>query len=562
MEENNNIELNNPKPAPLPDPLPELKQHRKDGGFSGAANRFCSDRTPEPVTDMPNFSLGKSGERPQFYGEIKPDRPSPANSVRNRESLSDNTSKKDGTNANNTSFTENSYSSGVSPKDLERNNLSYQPALTNKGEEVGKFIVPEKKKKSHTALVVFISVVATVMVLVCVFFVFEINGNSKNTTSPFVQLYPDETNPNTVQTYPSDYYSFVEQQKNATQLTTQKSPKQDFTNKSYKGISLQGIDSKEKNPSAQSAYNRVADSTVAVLCFSDKVKDEKLTDGQGTGIIITSDGYIVTNSHVIGDANNRFVYQVKDNKGKKYNAYVVGYDTRTDLAVLKISAKNLTPVTFGKTTDLKVGDDIIAVGNPGGVNFQNSLTKGIVSAKDRSIDDSSVTYIQTDAAVNPGNSGGPMCNLYGQVVGITTAKISSSVYEGMGFAIPSETIKEITDDIIKTGYVGNRVRIGITGFPVNSYTVAAYEIPQGIIITEISENGSLANTDAKVGDIITNLDGTDITNFNQIYFILEKHKPGDKVKLTLYRANTNDSSRGQTITVTATLTADKGESQK
>ena len=158
--------------------------------------------------------------------------------------------------------------------------------------------------------------------------------------------------------------------------------------------------------------------------------------------------------------------------------------------------------TFGKTTDLKVGDDIIAVGNPGGVNFQNSLTKGIVSAKDRSIDDGSVTYIQTDAAVNPGNSGGPMCNLYGQVVGITTAKISSSVYEGMGFAIPSETIKEITDDIIQKGYVGNRVRIGITGFPINSYTSSMYEVPQGIVIAEISEDGSLANTNAKEGDII------------------------------------------------------------
>ncbi|MGN1131679.1 MAG: S1C family serine protease, partial [Ruminococcus sp.] len=238
------------------------------------------------------------------------------------------------------------------------------------------------------------------------------------------------------------------------------------------------------------------------------------------------------------------------------------YDTRTDLAVLKISAKNLTPVSFGKSNDFMVGDDIIAVGNPGGVNFQNSLTKGIVSAKDRSIDDSSVTYIQTDAAVNPGNSGGPLCNLYGQVVGITTAKISSSVYEGMGFAIPTETIKEITDDIIQKGYVENRVRIGITGFTLNSYTASMYEVPQGIVITEISKDGSLANTNAKEGDIITEFDGTKITNFSQIYSILEKHKSGDKVKVILYRVDSKDSSKGQSITVTATLTADKGETQK
>ncbi|MDD6645790.1 MAG: trypsin-like peptidase domain-containing protein [Oscillospiraceae bacterium] len=549
MEENNNLELNNPKPAPLPKPLPELKQNRRDGGFSGAANRFCSDRSPEPVKDMPNFSLGKSGEHPQFYGENTHYKTAVPNSFRYRESASNNE------NTNVVIPTVNNDN----PQGFEGNDFSNQPYQR---ETIGKFNVPKKEKKSHTALAVFISVVATIMVLVCVFFVFELDGNSKTPANPFEQLYPDETVPNTAQTYPNDFNSYVEQKKSEPSKATTKKPVQDYTDKSYKGISLQGINTKEKNPSAQSAYNKVAGSTVAVLCFIDEVKDEKLADGQGTGIIITSDGYIVTNSHVIGDSKSKYLYQVKDNKGKKYNAYVVGYDTRTDLAVLKISAKNLTSVTFGKSSDLKVGDDIIAVGNPGGVNFQNSLTKGIVSAKERSIDDGSVTYIQTDAAVNPGNSGGPMCNLYGQVVGITTAKISSSVYEGMGFAIPSETIKEITDDIIQKGYVENRVRIGITGFPVNSYTSTMYEVPQGIVIAEISEDGSLANTNAKEGDIITEFDGTKITNFSQVYSLLEKHKPGDKVKITLYRPDSKDSSKGQTITVTATLTADNGESQE
>lgn len=549
MEENNNLELNNPKPAPLPKPLPELKQNRRDGGFSGAANRFCSDHSPEPVKDMPNFSLGKSGEHPQFYGENTHDKTAVPNSFRYRESVANNE------NTNVVIPTVNNDNS----QGFEGNDFSNQPYQE---ETIGKFNVPKKEKKSHTALAVFISVVATIMVLVCVFFVFELNGNSKTPANPFEQLYPDETVPNTAQTFPNDFNSYIEQKKSETSKATTKQTVQDYTNKSYKGISLQGINTKEKNPSAQSAYNKVAGSTVAVLCFIDEVKDEKLADGQGTGIIITSDGYIVTNSHVIGDSKSKYLYQVKDNKGKKYNAYVVGYDTRTDLAVLKISAKNLTSVTFGKSSDLKVGDDIIAVGNPGGVNFQNSLTKGIVSAKERSIDDGSVTYIQTDAAVNPGNSGGPMCNLYGQVVGITTAKISSSVYEGMGFAIPSETIKEITDDIIQKGYVENRVRIGITGFPVNSYTSTMYEVPQGIVIAEISKDGSLANTNAKEGDIITEFDGTKITNFSQIYSLLEKHKPGDKVKITLYRPDSKDSSKGQTITVTATLTADKGESQE
>ncbi|MGN1125926.1 MAG: S1C family serine protease [Ruminococcus sp.] len=547
MEENNNLELNNPKPAPLPDPLPELKQHRRDGGFSGAANRFCSDRTPEPVRDMPNFSLGKSTEHPQFSPE----------QVRHTTSAPAETGDSHHLSENEDSAVINIPTTNKdNPQSFHGDNSPFQ------GETIGKFNVPQKEKKSHTALVVFISVVATAMVLVCVFFVLELNEQPSTSQNHFEQLYPNETVPYTAETYPNDFNSFVDQKKSTSPTDSTEKTQKDYTKKDYKGISLQGVDSKEKNPSAQSAYNKVANSTVAVLSFTDEIKDETLADGQGTGIIISSDGYIVTNSHVIGDSKNKYFHQVKDNKGKKYTAYVVGYDTRTDLAVLKISAKDLKAVSFGKSDDLKVGDDIIAVGNPGGVNFQNSLTKGIVSAKGRSIDDSSVTYIQTDAAVNPGNSGGPLCNLYGQVVGITTAKISSSVYEGMGFAIPSETIKEITDDIIQQGYVANRVRIGITGFAVDSYTASMYEVPQGIVISEISKDGSLANTDAQEGDIITKFDGTDITNFSQIYSILEKHKPGDKVKITLYRADSKDSSKGQTITVTATLTADNGETQQ
>ena len=547
MEENNNLEFNNPIPAPIPEPLPELKLHRRDGGFSGAANRFCSDHTPEPVRGMPDFALGKGGEHPQFSMEKTDSTPSFPRGIENN-----NLSKKEDSGVSNipTANRDN-------PIRFEDNGDSFQ------GETIGKFNVPQKEKKYRTALAVFISVVATIMVLVCVFFVFELKGQKNSSIqNPFEQLYPEETLPNTTGTYPNDFNSFVEQQKNNSPTDSSDKKQQDYTNDNYKGISLQGTDTKEKNPSAQSAYNKVADSTVAVLCFIDKIKDEKLADGQGTGIIISSDGYIVTNSHVIGDSKSKYKYQIKDNKGKKYTAYVVGYDTRTDLAVLKISAKNLSPVAFGKSDDLNVGDDIIAVGNPGGVNFQNSLTKGIVSAKDRSIDDNSVTYIQTDAAVNPGNSGGPLCNLYGQVVGITTAKISSSVYEGMGFAIPTETIKGVTDDIIQKGYVENRVRIGITGLALDSYTAAMYEVPQGIVITEISKDGSLANTNAQEGDIITEFDGTKITNFGQIYSILEKHKPGDKVKIVLYRADSNDSSKGKTITVTATLTSDKGESQE
>ena len=184
-----------------------------------------------------------------------------------------------------------------------------------------------------------------------------------------------------------------------------------------------------------------------MVCYEDSFSKEPAS--QGTGIVLSEDGYIATNSHVIGDSRSLYYVEVVTNEGTTYEAKVIGYDSRTDLAVLKINAKGLTPAQFCDSEYVEVGQDVIAVGNPGGIEFQNSLTRGVVSALNRELSLSSqVTYIQTDAAINPGNSGGPLCNMYGQVIGINTAKISSSSYEGMGFAIPSRTVKEIVDDLI------------------------------------------------------------------------------------------------------------------
>ena len=145
--------------------------------------------------------------------------------------------------------------------------------------------------------------------------------------------------------------------------------------------------------------------------------------------------------------------------GTTYNAGVVGFDSRTDIAVLKIdNPKNLKPATFGNSEEIELGEDIIVVGNPGGIDYQNSITKGVVSAVNRKLSSSSlVKYIQTDAAINPGNSGGPIVNMYGQVIGIATSKFVSEYYENMGFAIPSATAKDIVDSLIKNGYVNGRV---------------------------------------------------------------------------------------------------------
>ncbi len=306
----------------------------------------------------------------------------------------------------------------------------------------------------------------------------------------------------------------------------------------------------------QYAYKKVAESTIGVVCYEKGFTGEPAS--QGTGIVITKDGYIATNSHVIGDSRTAYNVQVVTNDGTTYEAKVIGYDSRTDLAVLKVNADNLTPAEFCDSSLVEVGIDVIAVGNPGGMDFQNSLTRGVVSALNRELGLSAqVTYIQTDAAINPGNSGGPLSNMYGQVIGITTAKISSESVEGMGFAIPSRTVKDIIDDLMTQGYVSDRVRLGISGQAVSSSMQQYYDLPNGILVGEIAENGPCYNTELKVNDIITKIDTDEITDFSDVYAILGEHKPGDKVVLTVYRKDTQ-----KTFEVTITLMADEGQTQQ
>lgn len=306
----------------------------------------------------------------------------------------------------------------------------------------------------------------------------------------------------------------------------------------------------------QYAYKKVAESTIGVVCYQSGYTTGAAS--QGTGIILTEDGYIATNSHVIGDSRSLYDVQVITNDGITYEAKVIGFDSRTDLAVLKINAEGLTPAEFCNSDYVEVGEDVIAVGNPGGMDFQNSLTRGVVSALNRELSLSAqVTYIQTDAAINPGNSGGPLCNMYGQVIGINTAKISDSSYEGMGFAIPSTTVKDIVDDLISQGYVNDRVRLGIAGQEVSSGMQQYYSIPAGILVGKISEGGPCDGSGLKINDIITALDGEEVSTFSEVYGILEEHKAGDKITLTVYRMNTEN-----TLEITVTLMADEGETQE
>lgn len=322
----------------------------------------------------------------------------------------------------------------------------------------------------------------------------------------------------------------------------------DKVNKDYSGMKLESNPKDAKTNgsyTAAKASEKVSDSVVGILCYSDDVPNQADTttaSSQGSGIIFSQDGYVITNAHVIGNSKTAYAIRVVTSDGKVYKAGVVGYDSRTDIAVLKMDdAKGLTPATFGDSSQLEVGQDIIVVGNPGGLDYQNTTTKGVISALDRKLSTSSLTkYIQTDAAINPGNSGGPLVNYYGQVVGITTSKIVSETYEGMGFAIPSQTVKNIVDTLVKNGYVEGRVKIGISGIAVTSDQASNYNIPQGIYVQSIVSGGPCDGTSLKEGDIITEVDGETITSFADVYAILETHKPGDKIKVKYYSSSSGD----------------------
>lgn len=364
------------------------------------------------------------------------------------------------------------------------------------------------------------------------------NGNKNNTNNSYTFTLPSD----------SPYF-------NNDSSSTQEHNESDYSNKtnsSYEGIDLKAkpSDAKDSKYNTEYASNEVTDSIVGVLCYSDEITDDSQCTSQGSGIIITSDGYVVTNAHVVGNSKTLYLIQVVTSDGKQYKAGVVGYDTRTDLALLKMDdASGLKVANFGNSKDVSLGESVIAIGNPGGVKYNNSITQGIVSAVDRqSSITTNVKFIQTDAAINPGNSGGALVNMYGQVIGVSSAKIAATDYEGMGFAIPSATVKDVIDDIMKYGYVQGRVKIGVTGENVQS----SGNTPAGIAIYSIDEDGPCANTDLKENDIITGADGKKVSNFAEFYDILESHKAGDTIELEYYR-----SSNGSTDKVTITLQESK-----
>jgi serine protease Do len=269
----------------------------------------------------------------------------------------------------------------------------------------------------------------------------------------------------------------------------------------------------------------------------------------GSGFVITSDGYIATNYHVIEDANTITVAFVD---GTTYRAVLVGGDSDSDIAVLKVDATGLIPVVLGDSDAMQVGDQVAAIGNPLG-ELTYTLTSGYVSALDRSVtmsDGTAMTMLQTDTAINSGNSGGPLFNMYGEVIGITSAKYSgttssNATIEGIGFAIPINSVTSLIKDIMENGYVTGKPFLGISVQTVDS-GVQSYGIPAGAEVALVTPNLCADKAGLQVGDIITAVDDTTITSSSELIAAKNNYKAGDTAAFTIYRG-------GQTLTLNITF---------
>ena len=286
----------------------------------------------------------------------------------------------------------------------------------------------------------------------------------------------------------------------------------------------------------QDIYSSVIDSVVSISSMTSS------GTSSGTGIIMSQDGYVITNHHVITGA---LVISVLTNDNQEFEAALVGSDEMSDLAVLKIDARGLQAAEFGDSSKLRVGDSVVAIGDPLGVQLRGTMTNGIISAinRDLTVGDRTMTLIQTNAALNNGNSGGPLINCYGQVIGINTVKMSSyysasATVEGLGFAIPISVAKPIIDELIENGYVAGRPAIGISGDSLPSYYRTYYRLPDGVYVTSVNEGSDAKAKGIREGDIVTAINGEKICSIDELNTVKNQYAAGDEVTLTIYRSGT------------------------
>ena len=309
--------------------------------------------------------------------------------------------------------------------------------------------------------------------------------------------------------------------------------------------SPQSLENVAETPGAiswQEVYEKVLPSVVSITCSDGR------STSSGTGVIMDAGGYIITNAHVVEDAREILVLLTD---GRELEAKCVGADVLSDLAVLRVGAGGLIPAVFGDSDKLRVGDEVVAIGDPLGVELRGTMTNGIISGINRDIKSGNrtLTLMQTTAALNTGNSGGPLVNCYGQVVGINTMKIgdyaSESGVEGLGFAIPITSVQTVLEQLANQGYVAGRPDLGITGTAISTFYQFYYRMPAGILITAVDSGSDAAAQGLRRGDILMTLDGVAVTNLDILEQITYASSVGEKLEATVYR-----DGREYTLTIT------------
>ena len=288
----------------------------------------------------------------------------------------------------------------------------------------------------------------------------------------------------------------------------------------------------ETELSLQELYQNCAPSIVAISGY----EDGKTGYSWGTGVVLSADGLILTNTHVIEDCDRATVTLFDDSV---YEATLVGADAISDVAVLKIEAAGLPAASFGDSGSLMVGDRVAAIGNPLGETFRMTLTDGIISAIERGINYNghSMTLLQTNTALNEGNSGGPLFNMYGQVVGVTNMKMMSSYssIEGIGFAIPSATVKSVVNALVADGEVRGRPSVGITIGSIPDNATEYYSIPGGVYVSDVTEGSDAEAKGIQAGDIITHVNGQPVSTIDEVGAIKNQFNVGDSLTFTIWR---------------------------
>ena len=348
-----------------------------------------------------------------------------------------------------------------------------------------------------------------------------------------VRLFRQLKNPSEDSSVPLSFSQYEETQPSLTEPTAPASAEPDISlNLSQSPPSVENIP-QAGGLSLQAIYEKAIPSVVSISCT--------LSSGtsSGTGVVISSDGYLLTNCHVVEGATS-IIATFAD--GQTLPARMVGQDKISDLAVLQVEANNLVAAEFGDSSVLRVGDSVAAIGDPLGSKLRGTMTDGIISAINRDIeaDGRMMTLIQANAALNSGNSGGPLLNCYGQVIGINTLKIGDFVdaagVEGLGFAIPSATVKDGVDQLISYGYVVGRPTLGMTFQELSFLYRQMYQLPQGLYISEVKEGSHADQLGISPGDILIGFDGIRIADAETLRSLLYTHQAGDQVEIVIYRS--------------------------